>query len=202
MLSLICHCFFYFWWCSNCHWVCSPWVSSTNWLGRALVSLRQRQLAEPQNSAAARGAILAPAYHKHRRSEKTQDFWDGDGKEEEELFIELICTCFSLLFFSKACSRRAFDRSIRGCQLSWLRHRHRFPSLQGIQHNNLSGPTKSLSRLRSLNFRLLKFRTKKVLQQCYLRQNGIQHINMFFLQYKKLFKKQFKLRLLYPMTCL
>mgnify|MGYP001451420145 FL=1 len=47
---------------------------------RSCARVSKRQLAEPQNSAAARGAILAPAYHKHRRSEKTQDFWDGDGR--------------------------------------------------------------------------------------------------------------------------
>ena len=155
--------------CSNCHSVCSPWVSSTNWFcSCARVSTARSRVHGSHSSS---GAILAPCSPQTPlltgfALRKLKIFWDGGGRRIGALHwanLHLFFCSFSSVKRHDLllAGRRSFDRSIRGCQLSEMLTAASFSSLQGIQHNNFSWPMKSLSRLRSLNFRLQTFSFKR-----------------------------------------
>ena len=168
--------------CSNCHSVCSPWISSTNWFCSCARVSRARSRVHGSHSSS--GAILAPCSPQTPlltgfALRKLKIFWDGGGRRIGALHwanLHLFFCSFSSVKRHDLllAERRSFDRSIRGCQLSEMLTAASFSSLQGmIQHNNFSWPMKSLSRLRSLNFRLLQtffnfFFEEKVLQFCNL----------------------------------
>ena len=111
--------------CSNCHSVCSPWVSSTNWFcSCARVSTARRVHGSHSSS----GAILAPCSPQTPlltgfALRKLKIFWDGGGRRIGALHWANLHLFFSSSLVKHDLYKILWQVNTGLSALCWLRHR-------------------------------------------------------------------------------